>query len=91
MTARWFLAAVPMAVGLAWVEAPPIAVSVAALAAIVPLVGVMGRATEHLAAKLGPTVGGWLTAEASWRWCFYINLPIGIAAFAVITAVIRSA
>ncbi len=29
---------------------------------------------------LGPTVGGWLTEEASWRWCFYINLPIGIVA-----------
>ena len=39
MTARWFLAAVPLAIGLAWCGAPPIAVSIAALAAIVPLVG----------------------------------------------------
>jgi MFS transporter, DHA2 family, multidrug resistance protein len=27
---------------------------------------------------LGPTVGGWLTEVASWRWTFYINVPIGV-------------
>ena len=26
---------------------------------------------------LGPIVGGWLTEHASWRWVFYINIPIG--------------
>jgi DHA2 family multidrug resistance protein len=29
---------------------------------------------------LGPTLGGWLTDQYSWRWAFYINLPIGILA-----------
>ena len=30
---------------------------------------------------LGPMLGGWLTENASWRWVFYINLPVGILAF----------
>jgi DHA2 family multidrug resistance protein len=30
---------------------------------------------------LGPVIGGWLTANYSWRYVFYINLPIGILAF----------
>ena len=29
----------------------------------------------------GPALGGWLTDSYSWRWVFYINLPIGILAF----------
>jgi EmrB/QacA subfamily drug resistance transporter len=30
---------------------------------------------------LGPTLGGWLTDSYSWRWVFFINLPIGAMAF----------
>ncbi len=30
---------------------------------------------------LGPTLGGWITDNYSWRWIFYINLPVGILAF----------
>jgi MFS transporter, DHA2 family, multidrug resistance protein len=34
---------------------------------------------------LGPVLGGWLTEAYSWRYVFYINLPIGILAFVGIT------
>jgi EmrB/QacA subfamily drug resistance transporter len=30
---------------------------------------------------LGPILGGWLVSDFSWRWIFFINLPIGIGAF----------
>jgi DHA2 family multidrug resistance protein len=33
-----------------------------------------------VAPVLGPTLGGWLTDEYSWRWAFYINIPIGVLA-----------
>ena len=42
-----------------------------------------------IAAILGPIVGGWLTDSVSWRWTFWINLPLGILAFAAIALVLR--
>ena len=32
-----------------------------------------------VAPMLGPVIGGWLTDNWSWRWVFYINLPVGLA------------
>ncbi len=39
-----------------------------------------------LAPILGPTLGGWIADNWSWRWIFYINLPIGVLAFFMVSA-----
>lgn len=37
-----------------------------------------------LSSVLGPTVGGWITDSLGWRWVFYVNVPVGILAVAVV-------
>ncbi len=38
---------------------------------------------------IGPTLGGWLTDQYTWRWVFYINVPVGVIAFAGLWAFVR--
>ncbi|MHB1767760.1 MAG: DHA2 family efflux MFS transporter permease subunit [Phycisphaerae bacterium] len=33
---------------------------------------------------IGPTLGGWITDSFSWRWVFYINIPVAIVAFLMV-------
>jgi MFS transporter, DHA2 family, multidrug resistance protein len=42
-----------------------------------------------LAPVVGPTLGGWITDSYSWRWVFYINLPVGLLAFGACYALLR--
>jgi MFS transporter, DHA2 family, multidrug resistance protein len=40
--------------------------------------------TAVFAPTIGPTLGGWITDNYSWRWIFFINVPVGIVALALV-------
>jgi DHA2 family multidrug resistance protein len=42
-----------------------------------------------VAPVVGPTLGGWLSDNVSWEWCFEINGPVGIATIALISTLLR--
>jgi len=42
-----------------------------------------------VAPTLGPTLGGWITDNYQWHWCFFINVPIGIVATFLVTGFLK--
>jgi DHA2 family multidrug resistance protein len=42
-----------------------------------------------LAPSIGPTLGGWITDNYTWRWIFFINIPVGILAFFLVTRLVE--
>ena len=65
---------VPVGTAMLFRAFPPIERAKASTVLIVPTV---------LAPALGPVVGGWLVTYHSWRWIFYLNLPVGIVTFLI--------
>jgi len=45
--------------------------------------------TAVCAPAIGPTLGGWLTDNFSWRWIFLINLPVGLVAMALVYRLVQ--
>ena len=45
--------------------------------------------TTVLAPIIGPTLGGWITDNYSWRWIFLINIPVGILAFFMVQRLVE--
>src|SRR6201997_3521375 len=42
-----------------------------------------------VAPVVGPTLGGWLSDNVSWQWCFLINVPVGLIAMALISLLLK--
>src|SRR5436309_3063618 len=65
---------VPVGTAMLFRAFPPIERAKASTVLIVPTV---------LAPAMGPVLGGWLVTDVSWRWIFYVNLPVGALAFTI--------
>ncbi|KAF4971795.1 hypothetical protein FSARC_1488 [Fusarium sarcochroum] len=50
--------------------------------------GILGMVWA-LASAVGPILGGVFTSQVTWRWCFYINLPISAVAFVILVFVLK--
>lgn len=46
-------------------------------------------AVFSLSSVIGPSLGGWITDNFSWRWVFYVNIPLGLFSLVVLPFVLR--
>ena len=51
----------------------------------------LNAVTVALGTSVGPTLGGIITASLSWRWIFYVNLPLGVLGLILTARVLREA
>jgi EmrB/QacA subfamily drug resistance transporter len=65
---------IPVGTAMLYRAFPPIERAKASTILMIPVV---------LAPALGPLVGGWFVTYHSWRWIFYLNVPLGVVAFAI--------
>jgi len=65
---------IPVGTAMLFRAFPPIERAKASTVLMVPTV---------FAPALGPLIGGWFVTNHSWRWIFYLNVPVGIFAFAL--------
>lgn len=49
-----------------------------------PVFGGISAGVENIAAASAPLLGGFITDKISWRWCFYINIPLGLFTLVVV-------
>src|SRR6267154_2573036 len=59
------------------------------LSGFAPNLNALFRVAVVVAPVVGPTLGGWLSDNVSWQWCFLINVPVGVIAMALISVVLR--
>ncbi|KAF2997497.1 hypothetical protein E8E14_006045 [Neopestalotiopsis sp. 37M] len=50
--------------------------------------GILGMVWA-LSSAIGPVLGGAFTADVTWRWCFYVNLPISACGFVILVFVLK--